>query len=356
MARSPIDPERDICPPQMRELCYVQSVGIGDCAMKRREFIGLIGAAAWPVAAHAQQKKKTVGLLNSASQTDWAQRIATFRDGLKEAGFVEGQNVELIYRFADYHYDLLPAMARDLASRGVDIIFASGGDQPLRAAIAATNTIPIVFTSGGDPVSEGFVESLNKPGRNVTGVTFIASALEAKRLEILHEIVPGATSIAVLMGSANTRTDSDAQELEKAAAALGVSLHFVKAANGDDLGAAFRDMVQKPDQALHIITDPFFAAKFSTLSALARAELLPATANSRYFATAGGLLSYGANFAATYRTAGVYAGRILKGELPAELPVQQSSSFELVINLKTAKALGITVPLSLLGRADEVIE
>jgi putative tryptophan/tyrosine transport system substrate-binding protein len=356
MARSPIDPERDICPPQMRDLCYVQSVGIGDCAMKRREFIGLIGAAAWPVAAHAQQKKKTVGLLNSASQTDWAQRIATFRDGLKEVGFVEGQNVELIYRFADYHYDLLPAMARDLASRGVDIIFASGGDQPLRAAIAATNTIPIVFTSGGDPVSEGFVESLNKPGRNVTGVTFIASALEAKRLEILHEIVPEAISIAVLMGSANTRTDSDAQELEKAATALGVSLHFVKAANGDDLGAAFRDMVQKPDQALHIITDPFFAAKFSTLSALARAELLPATANSRYFATAGGLLSYGANFAATYRTAGVYAGRILKGELPAELPVQQSSSFELVINLKTAKALGITVPLSLLGRADEVIE
>jgi putative ABC transport system substrate-binding protein len=297
-----------------------------------------------------------VGLLNIASQTDWAQRIATFRDGLEEVGFVEGQNVELIYRFADYRYDLLPVMARDLASRGVDIIFASGGDLPLRAAIAATNTIPIVFIYSGDPVSAGYVESLNRPGRNVTGITFIASELGAKRLEILHEIVPEAISVAVLMGSGNARTENDAHELEKAATALGVRLHLVKAGNEDDFGPAFREIVQKPDQALHIITDPFFAAKFSTLSALARAAQLPATASGRYFATAGGLLSYGADFAATYRGAGVYAGRILKGELPAELPVQQSSNFELVINLKTAKALGITVPLMLLGRADEVIE
>ena len=326
--------------------------------MRRRNFIQAITAvsAAWPLAVRAQQRKKTIGLLNSASQADWAERIAAFRDGLKEVGFEEGQNVELIYRFADYRYDLLPAMAGDLAGRGVNVIFASGGDQPLRAAIAATNTIPIVFTSGGDPVSAGFVESLNRPGRNVTGITFIASALEAKRLEILHEIVPEAISIAALIGSANTRTDDDAHELEKAATTLGVHLHFVKAGNEEELGAAFRDMIQKPDQALHIITDPFFAAKFPKLSALAQAAQLPATANSRYFATAGGLLSYGANFAFTYRSAGVYAGRILKGEPPAELPVQQSANFELVINLRTAKALGLTVPLSLLGRADELIE
>jgi putative ABC transport system substrate-binding protein len=326
--------------------------------VKRRDFITLLGGTltAWPLAGSAQQGRKTIGVLNSASQADWSQRIDAFRDGLKEASFVDGQNVELIYRFADYHYDLLPAMARDLVGRGVNVIFSSGGDQTLRAAIAATSMIPIVFTSGGDPVSAGYVESLNKPGRNVTGITFIANALEAKRLEILHEVVPEAISIAVLMGTANTRTGDDAEELEKAAATLGVRLHFVKVANENELGAAFSDIAQKPDQALHIITDPLFAAKFSILSALARAARLPATANSRSFATAGGLLSYGAQFASTYRSAGVYVGRVLKGESPAELPVQQSASFELVINLKTAKALGLTVPIALLGRADEVIE
>ena len=247
-------------------------------------------------------------------------------------------------------------MARDLVERGVNIIFASAGDQPLRAAIAATSTIPIVFTLGGDPVSAGYVQSLNRPGRNVTGIAFIASALEAKRLEILHELVPGVHSIAVLMGSANARAESDARELEKAAAMLGVRLHLVKAGSEEELGSAFRDIAQNQDQALHIITDPFFAAKFSTLSASARAAQLPATASSRHFATAGGLLSYGANLESTYRSAGVYTGRILRGELPAELPVQQSTNFEFVINLGTAKALGLTVPLALLGRADEVVE
>ena len=318
--------------------------------------IGSASAVLWPRVSRAQQGKKTIGFLNSASQADWGQRIVAYREGLKDGGFEDGKNVDLIFRFADYHYDRLPTMARDLVERGVNIIFASAGDQPLRAAIAATSTIPIVFTLGGDPVSAGYVQSLNRPGRNVTGIAFIASALEAKRLEILHELVPGALSIAVLMGSANARAENDARELQKAAATLGVRLHLVKAGNEEELGAAFRDIAQKQDQALHIITDPFFAAKFPTLSALARAAQLPATASSRYFATAGGLLSYGANLESTYRSAGVYTGRILRGELPAELPVQQSTNFEFVINLKTAKALGLTIPLALLGRADEVIE
>jgi putative tryptophan/tyrosine transport system substrate-binding protein len=326
--------------------------------MRRRAFIALFGCAvaSWPLAARGQRGKKTVGFLNSASQADWAPRVAAFRDGLSDAGFVEGQNVELIYQFADYHYEQLPAMARDLVARGIDVIFASGGDQALRAAMAATDRIPIVFTSGNDPVAAGYVQSLNRPGRNVTGITFIASELEAKRLEILHEIVPQATSIAVLMGSANARSDSDTRELQKAATALGVHLHFVKAGNDDELGSAFKEITQNRYQALHIITDSFFTAKSSALSDLARGAGLPATANNRDFVVAGGLMSYGARAAVTYRSAGAYAGRVLKGELPAELPVQQSASFELVINLKTAKALGLTVPLSLLGRADEIVD
>jgi len=326
--------------------------------MQRRDFFTLLGAAVatWPLAVLAQQGNKRVGILNSASQADWAPRIAAFRQGLSDIGFVEGHNLELIYRFADYHYELLPAMARDLASRGVDLMFACGGDHSIRAARAASTSIPIVFTSANDPVAAGFVQSLNRPGRNVTGITFIASALEAKRLELLHEIVPQATSIAVLVGSGNARTDSDAQELEKAATALGVQLHFFKVTDKDELGAAFQGIVQSKDQALHIITDPFFAARVPTLSALARAANLPATSSARDFAVAGELLSYGASFVSAYRGAGAYAGRILRGEPPAELPVQQSANIELVINLKTAKALGLSVPLSLLGRAEEVIE
>jgi putative tryptophan/tyrosine transport system substrate-binding protein len=213
-----------------------------------------------------------------------------------------------------------------------------------------------VFTTANDPVAAGFVQSLNRPGRNVTGITFMGSALEAKRLEILQEIVPQATSIAVLIGSGNARTDSDASELEKAATALGVHLHFFKVANEHELDGAFKDIVESRDQALHIMTDPFFAGRLETLSALARAASLPATSGVRDFTAAGGLLSYGARFATGYRGAGAYAGRILRGELPAELPVQQSANFELVINLKTAKAQGLAVPLSLLGRAEELIE
>ena len=326
--------------------------------MQRREVFALLSGAAatWPLAVLAQQGNKRVGFLNSASQADWAPRIAAFRQGLSDVGFVEGQNLELIYRFADYHYEGLPAMARDLAGRGVDVIFACGGDQSIQAAKAATASIPIVFTTANDPVAAGFVQSLNRPGRNVTGITFMGSALEAKRLEILHEIVPQATSIAVLIGSGNARTDSDASELEKAATALGVHLHFFKVANEHELDGAFKDIVESRDQALHIMTDPFFAARLATLSALARAASLPATSGVRDFTAAGGLLSYGARFATGYRDAGAYAGRILRGELPAELPVQQSANFDLVINLKTAKALGLAVPLSLLGRAEELIE
>ena len=324
--------------------------------MRRREFIaGLVTATTAPL-ARAQQRRKTVGLVNGASQADWTSRITAFRGGLNDAGFVEGQNVEVIYRFADYKYDTLPAMARELAARGVDVIFACGGDQAVIAAMAATTTSPIVFTSGNDPVAAGFVQSLNRPGRNVTGVTFIASELEAKRLEVLHEIVPKATSIAVLTGTANARSDSDARELQTAATALGVHLHFIKAGNENEIDAAFKEIAQSRDQALHIVSDPFFAAKIPMLSARSRAAGLPATSTLSDFAAAGGLISYGASSGSAYRSAGAYVGRVLKGELPAELPVQQSVKIELIINLGTAKALGLTVPLSLLGRADEVIE
>ena len=226
----------------------------------------------------------------------------------------------------------------------------------MQAAIAATNTIPIVFTSANDPVAAGYVQSLNRPGGNVTGITFIGSTLEAKRIELLHEIDPKAVSIAVLIGSGNARTESETREIEGAAKTLGLRLRFLKASSLDELGPAFRDIAQGRDDALHIVSNGFFSAKADILAALAGATGLPPTSDSWDFAAAGGLLSYGGSIVSAYRVAGVYVGRILKGEKPAELPVQESTKIELVINLKTAKAFGLTVPLSLLGRADQVIE
>jgi putative ABC transport system substrate-binding protein len=329
--------------------------------MRRREFITLIGgaaAAAWPLAARAQQAPKlpTIGFLNSAAPDDWASNIAAFRQGLSDAGYTEGRNVVLAFRFAEYHYDRLPAMALDLVRQDVDVILATGGDNSIKAAIAATGTIPIVFTTANDPVAAGYIKSLNRPGGNVTGVTFLASSLEAKRLELLHEIDPKAASVAVLTGSANARTESDAREIEGAAKSLGLSVRFVSIRSEDDIIPAFKDIAAHREDAMHIVTDPFFAARARTLAALAAQAGLPATANVREFTAAGGLLSYGATLQSAYRNAGTYAGRILKGEKPAELPVQESTKIELVINLKTAKALGLTVPLTLQGRADEMIE
>jgi putative tryptophan/tyrosine transport system substrate-binding protein len=328
--------------------------------MRRREFVTLLGstAAAWPLAALAQQVPNlpTIGFLNSAAPDDWAPQIAAFRQGLSDAGYTEGGNVALAFRFAEYHYDRLPAMALDLVRQGVGVIFASGGDNSIKAAIAATNTIPIVFTTANDPVAARYVKSLNRPGGNVTGVTFLASSLEAKRLELLHEIDPKAASIDVLTGSANARTESDEHEIETAAKSLGLKVRFISIRSEDDIVPAFKDIAARREDALHIVTDPFFSARARTLAALAAQAALPATANAREFAAAGGLMSYGATLHSAYRDAGAYAGRILKGEKPAELPVQESTKIELVINLKTSKALGLTVPLTLQGRADEMIE
>lgn len=330
------------------------ATGIG-----RRQFLSVFGGAAatWPLGTSAQQAKlPTVGVLVSAAPDDWSSRIATFRQGLSEAGYTEGNNVTLLYRYAEYHYERLPAMALDLVRQNVDVMLASGGDNPIKAAMTATSTIPIVFTSGNDPVTAGYVKSLNKPGGNVTGITFLASSLEAKRLELLHEIDPKAASVAVLMGSANARAESDTRQIEEAAKSLGLRVRFVATHTEDDIISAFRDIAKRRDDAIHIVTDPFFAARARTLAALAAAASLPASFNDRDFAAAGGLFTYGADTTSPYRDAGAYVGRILKGAMPAELPVQESTKIELVINLKAAKALGLSVPLPLLGRADEVIE
>ena len=328
--------------------------------MQRRQFITLAGgsAAAWSFTARAQQVPKlpTIGFLNSAAPDDWASRIAAFRQGLSDAGYVEGRNVLLAFRFAEYHYDRLPAMALDLVHQGADVILATGGDNSIKAAIAATRTIPIVFTSANDPVAAGYVKSLSRPGGNVTGVTFLGSALEAKRLELLHEIAPKVASVAALTGSGNARAESDAREIEGAAKSLGLRVRFVKIRSEDDVIPAFKDIAARRDDAIHIVTDPFLAARARTLAALAAQAALPATQSEREFAASGGLLSYGANSRSAYRNAGAYAGRILKGDKPAELPVQESTKIELVINLKAAKALGLTIPITLLGRADEMIE
>jgi putative ABC transport system substrate-binding protein len=326
--------------------------------MRRREFITLLGSAALacPCTAHAQAPKlPTIGFLNSAAPDDWAPSIAAFRQGLSDAGYEERRNVALAFRFAEYHYDRLPALALDLVSQGVDVIVATGGDYSIKAAIAATSTIPIVFTTGNDPVAAGYVKSLRQPGGNATGVTFLASSLEAKRLEVLHEFDPKATSVAVLVGQ-EARAESDIREIEGAAKSLALSVRFVRIRSEDDIIPAFKDITAHRDNAIHIVTDPFFFARARTLAALAAQAGLPITGNAREFAAAGGLLSYGATLHSAYHDAGAYAGRILKGDKPAELPVQESTKIELVINLKTAKALGLTVPITLQGRADEMIE
>jgi putative tryptophan/tyrosine transport system substrate-binding protein len=327
--------------------------------MRRRDFIrGIVGSAAWPFAVRAQQGRNlpNIGFLNSASADDWASRVAAFRQGLNDAGYTEGRNVALTYRFADYHYERLAAMARDLVQRRVDVIFTSGGDNSIKAAVAATSTIPVVFTTANDPVAAGYVKSLNRPGGNLTGITFLGSSLEAKRMELLHEVDPKATSIAVLMGSANARMERDVRDIETAAKSLGLKVRFVNVAGEDDLAPAFRDIVAHRDDAIHIITDPFFAARARILAVLAAEVALPATFSDRGFVVGGGLLGYGADPVATYSKAGAYVGRILNGEKPAELPVEESTKIEFIINLKTAKTLGLTIPLPLLGRADEVIE
>jgi putative ABC transport system substrate-binding protein len=325
--------------------------------MKRRAFITLVGgAAAWPLAARAQQPAMpVVGFLNSRGPGDDPYLLAAWRRGLKEAGYVEGQNVAVEYRFADDHYDRLPVLAADLVRRQVAVIAANG--LASRTAKAATTTIPIVFVAGFDPVEVGLVASLNQPGGNVTGVSVLDIELGPKRLELLHELIPAANGMAVLVNPADpARVEATSRELQAAAGTLGLKLHVLEASSDRDFDAVFVSLAQLQPVGLVIGGEPFFNSRSKQLGALTRQHAVPAIHPLPEFAAAGGLMSYGGSLAEAYRLAGVYAGRVLKGEKPTDLPVQQYAKIELTINLQTAKALGLTVPQLLLGRADEVIE
>jgi putative ABC transport system substrate-binding protein len=327
--------------------------------MRRREFIAMLGGVtvAWPHAARAQQPTlPVVGFLNSTSLERWAPYVAAFRQGLKDVGYVEGRNVTIEYRWAEGQYDRLPSLAAELVQHKVTVIAATSTPAAL-AAKAATSTVPIVFTTGGDPIKMGLVASLRRPGGNVTGSTELSVEVEPKRLELARELFPGATTVALLVNPANPLAATVSKDLQAVADTLGVRLHVLHASTEADFEAAFATAAQLRAAALVIEgPDPWFASHAAQLGALALRHIVPAIYQFREFAAAGGLMSYGGSTTDTYRQAGVYTGRILKGEKPADLPVVQSTKVELILNLKTARALGITVPLPLLGRADEVIE
>jgi len=326
--------------------------------MRRRDFISLVGGAAvtWPLTARAQQPAMPViGFLGSESRERWADDLRAFHQGLAETGYIEGRNVAVEYRWAEGHYERLPALAVDLVRRQVSVLSAPGGLPSAVAAKAATSTIPIVFGVGVDPVKDGLVASLNRPGGNLTGVTRLNSELVPKRLELLHEVVPTAANLAVLMNPANPDAEGTTKTALAAADKLGLQLHVVHASTEADLEAAFSTIGQVRAGGLLVQADNFLGSRQKELGMLTVRHSLPAIF-ARPFAQAGGLMGYGADQADSYHVVGRYTGRILRGEKPADLPVQQLTKIDLTINLKTARKLCITFPLSLLGRADEVIE
>jgi putative ABC transport system substrate-binding protein len=327
--------------------------------MNRREFIILFGstALARPLTARAQQKAMPViGFLGSALSGPYAPFVAAFRQGLGETGYVEGQNLAIEYRWAEGSYDRLPALAADLVRRKVDLIAASGGNVSALAAKNATSTIPIVFFTGGDPVGDGLVGSLARPGGNVTGVTFMFAELTPKRLELVSELVPQTRVIALLTNPNSPGTERMIQDVLEAARVRGLQVPILKASTETEIDAAFASLLQLRAGALLVGADPFFFSRREQLVALASRYAVPGMYQYPEFAAFGGLIAYGSSVTSAYRQVGIYAGRILNGAKPADLPVQQPTKFELVINLKTAKALGLTVPQTLLARADEVIE
>jgi putative tryptophan/tyrosine transport system substrate-binding protein len=326
--------------------------------MRRREFISLLGsAAAWPLAAYAQPTRQAVGFLGIRSPAELTHLVAAFHQGLKEIGYVEGQNVNIEYRWAENRIDRLPMLATDLVAHQVAVIAATGGGASALAAKAATTTIPIVFVVADlDPVQSGLVASLNRPGGNITGISPFTASLAAKRLQLLQELVPTAARIGFLVNPTNGAAESETLEVQSTALSLGLQLHVVKAGNERDFDAAFATLIGQKINALVLGSDPLFVTRREQLIALSARHALPTVSPLREFAAVGGLLSYSPSLADGYRLTGGYVGRILKGAKTAELPVMQPTKFDLVINLKTAKALGMDVPAKLLALADEVIE
>jgi putative tryptophan/tyrosine transport system substrate-binding protein len=325
--------------------------------MRRREFITALGAATmWPFAATAQSKVPIIGYMSSRSLTDSAGLVAAFHKGLGEAGFVEGQNVALEYRWAEGRYDRLSVLAADLVQRGVSVLVATGGEPSALAAKAATSTIQILFITGGDPVKIGLATSINRPGGNATGVSLLSTNAESKRLGLLHEMVPGAKIVGILIDPNFQEAEAQARELQGAAGMIDQRIYIAYAGNDGELERAFEALIRERADALHVCADPFFDTRRNRIFAFANEHRIPAVYQFREYAVSGGLMSYGVSLPDAYRQVGIYTGQILKGAKPADLPIVQSIKFEFVINLKVAKSLGLEVPAMLLARADEVIE
>jgi putative tryptophan/tyrosine transport system substrate-binding protein len=330
--------------------------------MRRREFVTLLAGAGipallWPLAAPAQQPAtRVIGFLGSPSAAEWVHLVAAFQQDLKEIGYVEGQNVAIEYRWADGRYDRLPGLAAELVRQQVSVIFAAGTVAPALAAKAATATIPIVFANGIDPVQFGLAVSLNRPGGNITGVSFLTGDLGEKRLGLVRELVPDVAVGAVLVNPNNPNAESNVRDAREAARLLALQFHVFNASTAQDIDTVFASLVQRRIGVLLVSPDAFFLGQRHQFAELAARYAVPTMYNAREYVAAGGLMSYGTSIVDAYRRAGVYTGKILKGAKPADLPVEQSTRFEFVINLKTAKALGLTVPPTLLALADEVIE